>query len=357
MRHHLECEVRERIAAGMQPDEARRSALIDFGGIERFKEEGRDARGRVASKISFATSATPHACSAAPPVSPLQAGDLRAWHRCHHRHLQRCATPCCCGRFHTASRRHSSRYGNRTSAGARRPTWCRSQRSMCGGRERARSAEWPHSCHARSLCRRSPRLSDSWAPRFRRAISRCFAYADPRPRLPGWRQRCGDPQRRILACAPRRGSPSNRTVTVDLRRPVHHRGVMPQNSTRQNLGGCEQQDAWLPGRNCAIALVGTLPPRCIARPAGVDGRRGARRARVCGGAARAGVTGPQGMVGDGGPAAGTTDRRRTDAADCDNGGRCASAPVGGDQCRDLDDFHDASSGPRTGDPAGDRRNR
>ena len=45
MRHHLECEIRERIAAGMQPDEARRSALIDFGGVERFKEEGRDARG------------------------------------------------------------------------------------------------------------------------------------------------------------------------------------------------------------------------------------------------------------------------------------------------------------------------
>ena len=45
MRHHLECEIRERIAAGMQPDAARRSALIDFGGVERFKEEGRDARG------------------------------------------------------------------------------------------------------------------------------------------------------------------------------------------------------------------------------------------------------------------------------------------------------------------------
>jgi putative ABC transport system permease protein len=45
MRHHLECEMRDRIAAGMTPDEARRSALIDFGGVDRFKEEGRDARG------------------------------------------------------------------------------------------------------------------------------------------------------------------------------------------------------------------------------------------------------------------------------------------------------------------------
>jgi predicted permease len=44
-RHHLDCEVAERVARGMPPDEARRTALRDFGGIESMKEQGRDARG------------------------------------------------------------------------------------------------------------------------------------------------------------------------------------------------------------------------------------------------------------------------------------------------------------------------
>lgn len=45
MRHHIECETAERIRQGMTPEEARRSALVDFGGVERFKEQVRDARG------------------------------------------------------------------------------------------------------------------------------------------------------------------------------------------------------------------------------------------------------------------------------------------------------------------------
>src|SRR5919106_1780203 len=45
MRHHIDCETAERIAAGMAPEAARRSALVDFGAVERFKEEARDARG------------------------------------------------------------------------------------------------------------------------------------------------------------------------------------------------------------------------------------------------------------------------------------------------------------------------
>ncbi len=43
--HHVECETAERIAAGMPPEEARRTALRDFGGIESIKEQARDARG------------------------------------------------------------------------------------------------------------------------------------------------------------------------------------------------------------------------------------------------------------------------------------------------------------------------
>ena len=45
MRYHIECETAERIQRGMKPDEARRSAMRDFGGVERHKEDARDARG------------------------------------------------------------------------------------------------------------------------------------------------------------------------------------------------------------------------------------------------------------------------------------------------------------------------
>ena len=45
MRHHIECEIAERVRAGESYDAARRAALRDFGGVERFKEDARDARG------------------------------------------------------------------------------------------------------------------------------------------------------------------------------------------------------------------------------------------------------------------------------------------------------------------------
>jgi putative ABC transport system permease protein len=45
MRHHIECEVADRIARGMSPDEARRTAHRDFGGVDRHTEEARDQRG------------------------------------------------------------------------------------------------------------------------------------------------------------------------------------------------------------------------------------------------------------------------------------------------------------------------
>ncbi len=45
LRYHVERETQERIRAGMSPEAAQASALRDFGGIERFKEEVRDARG------------------------------------------------------------------------------------------------------------------------------------------------------------------------------------------------------------------------------------------------------------------------------------------------------------------------
>lgn len=44
MAHHVELETRERIARGMSPAEARRTALRDFGGIERYRSEAREGR-------------------------------------------------------------------------------------------------------------------------------------------------------------------------------------------------------------------------------------------------------------------------------------------------------------------------
>jgi predicted permease len=45
LRFHIEQQTADNIAAGMPPDEARRRALAEFGGLEYIKEETRDARG------------------------------------------------------------------------------------------------------------------------------------------------------------------------------------------------------------------------------------------------------------------------------------------------------------------------
>ena len=53
MRFHLDAEIAERIRRGMTPEVARTSALRDFGGVSRFKEECRDAWGtRVMDELS-----------------------------------------------------------------------------------------------------------------------------------------------------------------------------------------------------------------------------------------------------------------------------------------------------------------
>ncbi|MBO0724331.1 MAG: ABC transporter permease [Blastocatellia bacterium] len=45
LRFHLEREIEENIVRGMTPEDARYTALRSFGGVERVKEESRDARG------------------------------------------------------------------------------------------------------------------------------------------------------------------------------------------------------------------------------------------------------------------------------------------------------------------------
>lgn len=45
MRHHIDCEAADNVARGMEASAARTKAMRDFGGVEQFKEAGRDARG------------------------------------------------------------------------------------------------------------------------------------------------------------------------------------------------------------------------------------------------------------------------------------------------------------------------
>src|ERR1700739_4932591 len=44
LRFHLEQQIASYIAAGITPEEARRRANLEFGGLERVKEEVRDTR-------------------------------------------------------------------------------------------------------------------------------------------------------------------------------------------------------------------------------------------------------------------------------------------------------------------------
>ena len=45
MRFHVDMEAADLVAGGLAPEEARRRALVGFGGVARFKEEGLEARG------------------------------------------------------------------------------------------------------------------------------------------------------------------------------------------------------------------------------------------------------------------------------------------------------------------------
>ena len=45
MASHLEIAIEENVKQGMSPEEARREALIRFGGVEQAKQQHREARG------------------------------------------------------------------------------------------------------------------------------------------------------------------------------------------------------------------------------------------------------------------------------------------------------------------------
>src|SRR4051812_23935737 len=45
LRSHLDAAIEEYVSLGMSPPDARRAALVDFGGVEQVREDSRDARG------------------------------------------------------------------------------------------------------------------------------------------------------------------------------------------------------------------------------------------------------------------------------------------------------------------------
>jgi putative ABC transport system permease protein len=45
LRFHIEMETEKNLRRGMGPDEAKRKAMVDFGGVERFREQAREERG------------------------------------------------------------------------------------------------------------------------------------------------------------------------------------------------------------------------------------------------------------------------------------------------------------------------
>src|SRR5688572_7875205 len=51
LRFHLEKETAKHVSAGLSPDEAHRQARASFGGVERIKDDTRDARGLAALEI------------------------------------------------------------------------------------------------------------------------------------------------------------------------------------------------------------------------------------------------------------------------------------------------------------------
>jgi hypothetical protein len=53
LRFHLERQVADYLATGIAPEEARRRARLEFGGLERVKEEVRDTRWETHLEILF----------------------------------------------------------------------------------------------------------------------------------------------------------------------------------------------------------------------------------------------------------------------------------------------------------------
>ncbi len=90
LQFHLERQTEVNIAAGMTPQEARRQAMIAFGGVERAREQSHEQRPGYFIETLLQRHPLRH------PWLPPQSGlhhhhrrDPDAWHRSYHCGLQR----------------------------------------------------------------------------------------------------------------------------------------------------------------------------------------------------------------------------------------------------------------------------
>jgi len=86
---HLERQIADHIAAGNSAEEARRRANLEFGGLERVKEEVRDTAGKLTSIICSAISATPSVTSVRTANLPWWPFSRLPSHWCFYSRLQR----------------------------------------------------------------------------------------------------------------------------------------------------------------------------------------------------------------------------------------------------------------------------
>jgi len=87
---HLAMQTAENIQAGLSPIEARRQAMLKFGGVEAMKEEYRDQKGlpfleTLAQDLRYAF----RQLAASPGFAFIAIATMGAGRRCHDRHLQR----------------------------------------------------------------------------------------------------------------------------------------------------------------------------------------------------------------------------------------------------------------------------
>src|SRR4051812_11567013 len=68
LRFHIEMETEKNVRAGMNPADARRRALRDFGGVEPTKEAHRDVRGRFFEELAADTRYALRTLRRAPPL-------------------------------------------------------------------------------------------------------------------------------------------------------------------------------------------------------------------------------------------------------------------------------------------------
>ena len=88
LRFHLEKQIEKHMAAGMSPDEARRQALIAFGGVQQTKENVRETRGIHFFDVSLKTRAMLAYVAEVTGIHLHRRGHTGTRNRHEHGHLQ-----------------------------------------------------------------------------------------------------------------------------------------------------------------------------------------------------------------------------------------------------------------------------